>query len=168
MKVCLSDDCKEINIPISRSSKIGFSFILDNTKDLKITAENKEILKHSFLSIKVLESPDLVIEKIDYPEIIKYKESSDILFTIKTEAAINNLTIDVDNRNIFFLYKLGEGSEFKIPFEGSYFFNKESKLKIKYKDENGKNYYLEQPINITVTDIPFFPRLIARIKNLFR
>ncbi len=167
IKICLLDNCQKLNISIAKSKKIEFLFALDKSKDLAIVAENEDILKHSFVSVKILESPDLQITRITYKKIIPYKDNNEILFTVNAGAPVNNLIIDVDKKNIFFLYNLNDEAEFKIPFEGSYFFNKESKLKIKYKDENGKDYYLEQPINITVTDIPFFPRLIAKIKNLF-
>ncbi|MBS3133845.1 transglutaminase domain-containing protein [Candidatus Woesearchaeota archaeon] len=168
INVCLEDNCKKINIPISRSENIDFVFPIVNSKDLKITAENSETLKHSFVPIKVFESPNLIITEMNYPETVRYRENNKILFSLKTDAAVVNITISVDKKNVFNIQDFQDEHEFRIPFEGSYFFNKKSKIVILYKDTNGKDYYLESPININVKDVPFINRVMAKFFNIFK
>ncbi|MAG47202.1 hypothetical protein CL617_01235 [archaeon] len=167
IEVCLGSYCQSLNIPISKTKEVDFSFTLDRSKDLKITAENKDTLKHSFISIHVLESPNLNLKELTYPQTIKYRDNSEILFTLNTEAKVQNLTINVDKKDVFYLDMFEDEGDFRIPFEGSYFFNKESKMIISYNDLNGKEYSFESPFHMEVTNVPWYQNLFSKVKNIF-
>lgn len=155
--VCFQDNCENTVINPSEEKEITFNLILqEGNQEHHTTISSEEIIKNSYFDVNVIKIPEIEIENLNHSESIKYKEEGEIKFDLFTESPARNLIIKINKKELF-AFDVYEGKEnFVLPFNGKYFYKKDTKLLFEYEDDNGRTYSKEYEINITVTNVPFY------------
>jgi len=167
LKTCLDTDCQTTNLRISQEKTLTFTSNIKESKELTITSKNDLLDLSSFVNIKVLESPDVLVTFKDVPSSTEYNKYFDLNFILSTTVPIKNIKVsinDIEYSQILY----SEGSQKVITTVNSKrFVNDPIKLKLEYQDENDHSYITEKTLPIEITNVPWYIKLIIKIKSLF-
>jgi transglutaminase-like putative cysteine protease len=158
LNLCFINKCENFNLENGKK-ELTFDINLDftGTKENHAELSNSEMIKNSYFDVTVLNSPNLKILNLEYPEEIKYGEMSKIIFDLPTETTVKDLEIKLNGKTLFFFQTYQGRDDFEVPFSSNYFYNhKNSKLILEYTDFNGKKYSYEKEFQIKVTNVPFY------------
>ncbi len=160
LKLCFWGDCRNFEINSNDEEEFVFDLPVEaGKKEYHAELSNSIPIKSSYFDINVIETPDLRISNLDYPEIIDYKDSSNLKFDISAKSPAKNLVVYIGKKEIF-KFDVYEGTEnFIVPFNGRYFYKKDNKIILEYEDDNGIKYKTEQELNIEVNNIPFYIKI---------
>lgn len=157
INLCADSLCNTFDLNIAEEKQLMFNLSLPlGQHEIKLKAENKDISKLNYVTIEILESPQVLHQDIKFPEQIDYNQRADISFILKTKTELKDVDIRLGRSLVLHLDDFKSNKQIIIPFEGKAFYNKELKLKTTYKDINGKEYFTETPISIEVTNAPFY------------
>ena len=181
LKICLKDDCSLFDLGISQEksfSLTGFSSI-KGINDLEVEVSNKDISETTYVSIIVLDKPELTINNLSYPKTISFNEIKQVLFTIKKGSFSNPRDI-----KLYMLHNgIGEATDIEsiertekivLNINGKDFSVGKNtfKIVIDYKDKDGNSYITEsEEFYITLNKVGFWQRtsiFFADIGRWFR
>lgn len=185
LKVCYKSECSTLNpITIAQKDEVEFKLNenLPGERGTSITASNDDISTANYVPFIVLDTPEVEIEEMDYPEQIEYNEDETIEFTISKESYSNiyNAEIKIDSKRIKQTWEFDEITETKkFVFEfpgnslkagGNYF-----TIAVYFEDKYGKEYSEEAEFEIELVNVSFVQKIIIMVKgvgfsiaNLFR
>lgn len=157
INLCANELCETFDLSIAEEKQITFDLSLPlGQYEIKLKAENRDISKIAYVTIEILESPQVVYQDLKFPAQIEYSQEADISFILKTKTEIKDVNIYLGGTRVLHLDNFKANKQIIIPFEGKVFYNKELNLKTTYKDINGKEYFTETPISMEVTNAPFY------------
>ena len=155
--LCFLEECENIVVNPSEEREVIFDLILETgNQEFYAQMTDEEIIKSSYFDINVLEIPNMRLENIVYPPQIKYGDSGELTFDLSTDSPAKNLVIKINKKELFTFDTYAGKENFILPFNGKFFYKKDSKLIFEYEDDNGRRYTEEQELNINVTNAPFY------------
>ena len=158
--VCFMEDCRNIIINPDEKKEVMFGIRLqEGNYEYHARMSDNELVKSSYFDVNVIKTPKLNINNIDYPPIIGYRDSAELKFDLSTESPAKNLMIKINDQELFAFDTYVGSENFVVPFNGKYFYGKDSGLIFEYEDSNGKKYDQKQDIIIKITDVPFYVRI---------
>ncbi len=163
LDLCYETDCQNFDFDIGQMKKIYFEVDPD-TSNLVFSAKNDLIELYSFVKISLLDEPDLSLSDSLYPMEVKYGEEFKIKFTLKSKAKIEDLRFKLGSSNYFVTEKNEETITIDADVLGKYFLTNKVIFKFVYEDEYGNKHKLEETEPITVTDIPWYGKLVRGIR----
>ena len=163
VKVCLDNDCKFLDIGIGERK--NFSYFANAKEGMMFSVENDEFIKKINLDFNVIKIPEIYITDV-IPNKVVYNTQTDVNFDINSDFKAYNVVLDINGMG---LIKFDE-MEGKKPVQ----FNINSKrlvsglnIKISYEDEKGNKYNIKKTYPITVETVPWFVKIVDKIKGLF-
>ncbi|MFH1840331.1 MAG: transglutaminase-like domain-containing protein [Nanoarchaeota archaeon] len=164
INLCLEEDCRAFNLRISEEKEESFTLELDQTEQITINAKNSEIDLNNYITIKILENPNLRLATFNYPAEVNYNEEFNITILLSSEGKIQETSLKLNNLEPI---TIKPESTNVVSVNGKYFIDNQINLKIDYKDENGQEYSLEKTTKIIVNNLPWHIKIIKFFKNLF-
>ncbi len=170
LKVCIEENCKDLNLAVSEQKILNFNFKIENSdkKTFVVNANNDKININNFVTLNIFDKNPLRISSINIPSKIGYYDEFIITFVLSAPVNIKDLEIRVNDLIPTPIAELDESKEVNIPLKGIYFLNKNLKLSISYKDINNKDYILEKEIPIKLENVPWYAEIIAFFYNVFK
>ncbi len=161
IKICYKKNCQFAELGIIEEKDVEFKLNLDpGIYNTEITASTDNLKATDILTINVLESPDLKIASIDYPEVVGYKDNFNITAILIVEAPIKDIKIIINNENVINIKELEISKTAVIMAKGKNFFDKnEINIKIEFKDLNNKIYKVESSYPIQVKNVPWYIKI---------
>ena len=160
LKLCFIDKCMSFDSKLGETNDFIFNLPLEiGKKEHHAKLSNSVPIKSSYFDVNVVETPNLVIDNLNYLSEINYKGSSEIKFDITAKSSAKNIVINMDEKELF-KFDVYEGKEnFVVPFKGKYFYKNNHKIIIEYEDDNGIKYRTEQELIINVKNVPFYIKI---------
>jgi hypothetical protein len=165
LSVCLNDECKIEMLSINELKQINFIYNVSEKATIKLTAEDEDMIKSTYLNINTVQIPEVFISDIN-PKVSDYKNKNfDVL--LSTDIPIYNLTLNINNiygKKIDILY---EPQNISVEFESKNLMNKPLFVNLTYHDKYGKTYNRYKIENIEVVSIPWYIKLKIYFLELF-
>lgn len=168
VNVCLDNKCQLANLRIAERQKIIFEPTLDQAKEeIEISAKYKDSSLFSYVNIKLLNKPDLVITGLSYPRQIDYNQNFNISFILTSEAEVKDLVIEINNLKKINVEKKERTQEIVLEANSKHFVSNKINMDVKFKDEYGTPFEIRQQAEILVINTPWYARVLEFFRNLF-
>ena len=169
INLCLVDNCKTVNVDMGNNVDVIFDLDLSNFTTQTIVADVEIEKNHvnDFISLKVYKKPVLVIDNVNYNEIVSYNENFELSFHLSSQTPINDVIIKVNGNSYSSINTLSGTQKVLLPLKGEYVLGKPLKLEIDYQDENGRKYKNDEEYNISVINLPWYAKIISFFKIVF-
>jgi transglutaminase-like putative cysteine protease len=184
LKICLEKQCRTESLGINQEKVFEFqqgSFDAGKKK-LRFLVENDDITKAVFYDLDILDEPDIKIDDITFPPLVKYGTQYNLTFTIKKESMSTpektEVTLDTPaGSKTMHIPDLEKERDFVITLDSSDMSTKTNKFTIKtaYYDKNGREYTSEETFTMQLTDVTttqriaiFFKDIEKKARNLFK
>lgn len=161
IRLCVEEECTRFDLGIAESKEFKFTQVAEvkeYNSILDIDIEHFE----SPVSIEVRDTPELEIEFRSPPDDLSYHETREIVVSLKASEPLGDMKIDLKGIEIKDnLYQLGATEGELVLFVSGKDISKSQSidLMISFKDRNGKDYSVQESLEIEVTDIPFFTKV---------
>lgn len=167
LRICFLERCEGFELLLREERLFNFTFGMNTSvRELKVHVLGGGVSKYAYAGVQILEKPEILVEELSYPEEIGYGEDSALQFSLSSWDEIQNIHVIVSGQEVFQLPAFSRVHQFKIPFEGSFFYGKKAHLQIAYEDRNGEVYEHEQPLQIEVVDVPWWARIAGWVRGL--
>ena len=161
LKVCLEEECGNINLGISQEKNVVFSAAFkEGSNELKITAENKDVSKAKYLNVRSLDLPKIEIVNPIYPEVVEYNNKFDVSFEIEKKSSSNPVDISVffDQgafKKEWSISELYSTQKIILSLQAKDLSSDENTIKItvKYKDKHGAGYTTERSFQMRLENL---------------
>lgn len=162
VKVCYEKNCETTTLGIAEEKIINFDINLNKgIRNLEFKANNYGTETSDIVSINVLESPNLKITSISYPEKVDYSQDFNLTLNLVVEAPVKDVKIRINNRNVIDLENLDISKSAVIMTRGKEFLNtNEILVDLEFKDINNKVYNLKSGYPIHINNIPWYIKLL--------
>jgi transglutaminase-like putative cysteine protease len=175
--VCIDEkQCSAIDIGIGMTRQVSFAqgFTSAGSNTIFVRAKSPELSKSTPLPIEMLDAPSVNITELSYPATIAYGKQFTLLFLLKP-ASYNtpkkvHLTVKTPaGKRLFEIPELTDAQPFEIEINSDELSLGTSDILIEaaYTDDRGKLYKKTATAPITLTDIPFFPKIWLWFRGLF-
>ena len=175
LSVCYIDDCNTFNLGITQKREVYFQPIIMKTgkKEIAIIAKNNDIYKTERVEIEILDTPDVAIEEVTFPEEVRYDDEYDVSFIVKktSDSIPYNVTVTIsenERQKKWVIEELTADQKFVLNMKGQDLDIDENNVKIRvdYEDGNGKEYDEDKEINIMLVDVSLFQRMLIFLNNI--
>ncbi len=165
---CLVDDCQNINLGIGEEKQLLYQFKPTKTgqQDLLLEAKNSESLASKFIKINVLDTPDIQISNLEYPNIVSFKDDYQISFLLDkiSVSTPKGLIVEIDQEGLkktWTIEELSNDKEFTVDLKGRDLGIGENNLQVSltYHDNNDLEYDKSESMNITLDKVTLTERL---------
>lgn len=169
INVCVADFCKSISISGGNSIDVNFDLDLGDFTSQTIVADAEFEGSHvnDFISLKVYKKPILTVDNVEYKKIVSYDEKFDFSFHLSSQTEIESVVISINGNEYSSIDTLMGTQKVILPLKGSYVLDSPLKLELGYKDENGKSYKNNEEYSITVTNLPWYAKIVAFFRVIF-
>ena len=168
VNLCLNSECESLNIKIAEKKEVKFSLTQDQAQnEILITADFNNEKLESYVSLMILEKPDLIITGLTYPEQVNFGDDLTISFILVSEAKINDLTLKINSLDTIKIEKDNRAEEIMIQTSSKYFVSDIIKIKANFKDEYGTPFEVNQNYKIEVLNTPWYEKVFDFFRNLF-
>ena len=172
LQVCMQK-CQNMTLLIGQESKIEFSFRPEAEEIAAVMAKNKDISKIYNVPIEVLDIPRAEINSIENPSKVKYDDNYTLKFTLEqtSKSELENLTLKIINKKTEMNMDVDEFDRqlnvsanmiAKNLNEG----NNTLSIKATYYDKKGRKYETTEEINVELTELTFFQRVMILIRGI--
>jgi len=177
LRICLDEQqCKKHDIGISQIKNVEFNTILTEVgeQELTVTAKNNDVNKIEQVKIKVEDKPQLTIEKVDYPHLIKYGPDFDISFELwkHSKSKPKNLLIKFSingEQTEWFLQELESNQKFNVKLDRTVLNpNNKFQIIVEYHDRNNILYKESYEQSIALEEPGFFAKIEMWLNKLSR
>ena len=169
LKICFLKQCEEFGLLLREERFFNFTFDLNSSvRELKVHVGGDGLGKYAYAGVQILERPGIVVEELSYPREVGYREDAAVMFSLSSRDEIQNIHVRVSGQDVFQLLAFSRIHQFRIPFEGSFFYGKQPHLQVTYEDRNGAVYEYEQALDIKLVDVPWWARMVGWFKGLRR
>ncbi|MDD5133111.1 MAG: transglutaminase-like domain-containing protein [Candidatus Nanoarchaeia archaeon] len=160
LQVCLNQDCKTFGLTIADSKNLVFTDLSSN-EEIKITAKNNVIDVASFVTIKQLNDPNLKISNLNFPDLILYKQPTNLTFLLSVDTPVKNIIFKLNGEEFFKLDNFVKQENRIFIFTGKKLYGPTyNNLSITYEDENGHSYQTSKSFLVNVKKVPFYARIL--------
>lgn len=153
LNFCIEDQCKTTELDIAERKEIKFT--LQAQDQVIITAETEEKIKTDILDLNIITFPKILFRLT--PKEIAYREKKELSLLITPNTNLYDTKIKIKRKE----HQLGditnEDHVLKLEAKGVALING-LEFSFEFKDELGKEYEIQEKLNITVTEIPFYRR----------
>ncbi len=169
LKVCLEKDCYDSELDIGGRKELTFSLsnLQAGIHNFEVKVNNNRVFTKDLVSVSVIESPDLQITEINYPNNIDYDQDFKFDMLLEVLRPIKEVSLSINNNKLLEISELKDSKKIVIHSSGDNFAYKNINVHINYKDENGKSYSFDKTYNIEVHNIPWYAKLINYLRILF-
>jgi len=175
--VCIDEkQCSTIDIGIGQTRQLSFvqGFTVPGANTIFVRAKSPELSKSSPLPIAMLDNPAVNITELSYPAEIAYGKKFTLLFLLKpssynTPKNLNLVVKTPAGKRVFEIPELSDARPFEIEMNSDELLTgtNDIGLEATYKDDRGKTYKTTATAPITLTDVPFFPRILLWFRSWF-
>ncbi len=174
LKACFKEDCRVLNLGISRVERIIFPIEPTRSGEFEasVSVKNNQVSKTAILQYTVLDLPSVDVTDLEFPEEIEYDGKYELKFVVKKNSTSQpeNISIVVESKlpKTFRFNNLEEERSFVLGFSGSdldYGVNN-IKIKVLFYDANKKEYVYEENILISLTKATFIQRIVIYLKSI--
>jgi len=169
VNVCHVNDCKTIDLLIGDEKELKFDLVnlTPLREKLVFSAKNNEVNVNNYVSVSVLESPDLRVNNFNPPVMLAYNENIVFELSLASKAPVKNLDIEMNGNDIYEIKNLDKAQNIKIDVSGSDFSSKDKIVfNFEYYDENGHKYTKQDEYPIQITNKPWYAKMVKWIKDL--
>ena len=166
VNVCLAEGCKRISLGIGEKEEVEFTKSVTSDEIVRISAENKNMVRYSELEIDVVEIPNLQVLSLE-PESIGYNELGTLVLSLITESPAYNVKLEIKNFGFNEWANFSDKIILKIPFEGRDFSSEFVEISMSYDDILNKTYFKNEQLSILVMDVPLHVKFLNWLKNIF-
>ncbi len=163
-EVCLNVNCQNIaELGISESREINFKItnLKNGTHKTEITAKNEDLKVSDIIKTEVLLSPEVDISGIIYNNKPNYGTTNRIELVLSLKAPIKDIEIFLEGSKILSDQELTKPKKLIILSDPSDFIDKDSfEIKLKFKDENNREYTTSKSYPIKVMKIPWYIKIL--------
>ncbi|MBW2997423.1 transglutaminase domain-containing protein [Candidatus Woesearchaeota archaeon] len=177
LQFCFRDECRTADLGISQQK--AFPYTVHSPKPginkIPFTREGKDVSRSFFYDLDVYDEPSIVIDDIEYPAQIEFKQPYVVAFTLKKKSSSipQDIVITFD----------AAGNEKQIEIKAltvdkKLLFNLNSQdlstkpnafiISVNYKDLNEKIYTEKEEFDIGLVNVKFSQRMVIFIHDLDR
>ncbi|MFH1376277.1 MAG: transglutaminase-like domain-containing protein [Candidatus Woesearchaeota archaeon] len=168
VNLCINSQCQSTELKIAEKQEIKFQITQEQAKnELIATATFNDKTLQSYVNIKILEKPDLVITGLDYPQEVNFGEDFIMSFILTSEAEVQDVSIEINNLDHIMIEKQERAEEIRIETSSKYFISNIIDIKVKYKDEYGSPFEVTQQAQIKILNTPWYEKILNFFRNLF-
>lgn len=170
LNVCFKENCQNINLGLGETKQLSFEIqnLFPSTTKLKFSVKNTGIEVNDYISLNVIDNPELTIMNFDPPATLSYDEPKNLEFTLSAKAPVKNLKIKLNKKLIYEFEEFTPPQTILISSIGKEFATEdEIDLYFEFYDENNKFYKKRETYPIKITNSPFYIKIIRSIKDLF-
>jgi len=165
--VCLKKTCNRITILTINEEK-NIEFIEQNLdiglQTLILTSKSGSIHTTENIIFEVLESPNLDIISINYPQTINYRENFDITMNLGAKAPVKNITINVNGNSVINVDSMENLNNAIIKTIGKEYWKEEKIfIEIIFKDDNEREYNIKKEYPIKINNIPWYVKFFSKL-----
>jgi transglutaminase-like putative cysteine protease len=175
LRVCLADDCRSIDLGISKSAALDYEIKADRTgeQDYTIKASNDMVSRTAHVAVMVYDRPNVEIAGLEYNEKLKFGDELKLKFVLNKTSLSNPINTKISiqkgkETNYWGYGELKENQDFVISFDTNQM-AKENKviILVSYNDEKGNTYEAEKSITITIEADNFFDKIRLWLNKVF-
>ncbi len=163
--VCLNTRCKTLNLLILESAKVSFSLPAAK-EELAVSAKTLGISEQVALNVNVAERPNIQIEL--KTEEADYAKDSELEMMLLTNSKAYEVTMDIEGFRTMHFKTLPGDYGISFNFKGKDFKDGLVRIKLAYKDKNGRLYEETKEFKILIKNVPFYARISSILKDGIR
>jgi hypothetical protein len=177
VSVCIDEkQCIGIDIGIGQMRQAGFvqGFTTPGSATIFVRAKSPELTKSAPLGFTMMDFPEINITELKYPATIAYGKKFSLLFLLQpaSYSAPKSVKLKVSTpagARAFEIPELAAEQMFEIEINSDELSLGTTDIIISasYKDSRGKTYSTETTAPVTLTDVPFLPRIGLWLRGLF-
>ncbi len=152
LNICVEKDCKGISLSEIEEKVVIFK--AKGAERIIASAETKDEIKYSTISLDIIKVPSIVITNID-PLVVNYNEQVDLKIQLESLIPSYNVSIYLEEQEILNTQILHGKKEINVPVKGKDLINGLN-LNMIYKDILGKEYIKTEEYLITVKNKPWY------------
>jgi len=161
IKLCFEDDCKDIDLLKSEEKTVKFDFNLEQKNgESFVSLVDHNLSRSSYFNVNILTDADVRVVDLEYPKTVDYRNNGEVKFSLDPNSKVNSVEVKVGGKKVFMKDELAFRNDFLVPFDGDFFYFKNPYIEVKYKDINGKEHIVREVINIEITGIPWYARVM--------
>ena len=161
IKLCFEDDCKDIDLLNSEEKIVKFDFNLEQKdRESFVRLEDHNLSRSSYFNFNVLTDADVRVVDLEYPKTLDYRSNGEVKFSLDPNSKVNSVEVKVGGKKVFMKEELAFRNDFLVPFDGDFFYFKNPYIEITYNDINGKEHIVREVINIEITSIPWYAKVM--------
>ncbi len=165
-EICLGQECITKDLKIGVNERIPFNNVEKNNL-ITATAKVNDIDLISEVGVKIFEEPDVKILGTQYPKQIEYNKEFNISFTITSIAKVDEIEIELTNQEPITLTKDAQSESVIIKVNSKDFITGKVSIKLKYKDEHGREFSQKRDSEIEIIGMPWYAQIINFFSNIF-
>lgn len=175
LRVCLADDCRSIDLGISKSATADYEIKAERIggQDYTIKASNDMVSRTAHVAVMVYDKPNVEIAGLEYSEKLRFGDELKLKFVLNKTSLSNPINTKISiqkgkETNYWGYGELKDNQDFVISFDTRQM-AKENKLIIlvSYDDEKGNTYETEKSITVAVEADRFFDKIKLWFNGLF-
>lgn len=165
LSVCLGESCSDIELGVIGVRNIKFIVAPQNNTLFVVNAKGDRIDLNRYVNVNKLDSPNLRISSIDYPDAVSYRDDANISFVLNIDAPVIDVSGKINGKNMFAINKLETSERIIVMLKGGDIYTK-NKITINYKDENGVEYKTSNNFYVNLANMPWYIKIINIFRNM--
>ena len=161
--VCFLESC------VDAAEKLFWTLDLNGytSQRMVVSAENEGKARYTYFDLQVVEIPSVEVKNIS-PRNIGFDEHGTLSFIIESSGPIEDLRVSLEGYGEFVSESFEGEQDVSVPVVGKQFLSEELVFTISYRDTLGNSYSSEIVKPITVSDIPWYYRIVSSFLRLFK
>jgi transglutaminase-like putative cysteine protease len=177
LRICLEDDCGELNLGITQEKLVNFTVrkIMNGENHLVLSINNDQISRIEDIYFMGLDSPGLEISDVEFPASVRYPDRFNLSFIVKKTSISNPqyVKIIVTGPGLKKEYSFAEVNQdlsFSVELRGKHLDEGANNISIQvsYKDKNFKEYSDSENMSVSLIDVTFFQKILMFFNGLFK
>jgi len=167
LEVCLIENCQTLS-SFSGTTSLEWSIPLTDysTKIMLVYATDGESYRYSYPVLNVVKQANIFVTDYE-PKTLTFGEKTDVVFTVKTDNYAENFVLTIKGQGGATMASLQDEINITLPVKGSYVFAGNIPIELSYQDTAGKKYEVEQPLEITVENVPWILEFYLKVVSWF-
>ena len=163
INLCIDDECRTFDLTIGQEKTEEF-IVGKEKEDYIVTASNDLFSESSYLGLSILKKPDLKIVSLE-ADSLDYNEGK-IKLILETQSICKSLEVKINNLQLS-ADEIELKKELPINFAGKNALGEKIKVSASCKDLLGNEYTDSKEFPVTVTNVPFFAKILQFFMKLF-
>lgn len=165
LTACVQQECRQLSLEPGKTDDLTFSLTASQSGRFIATVEDKKRVLYTPITLNVIAVPDITITDIK-PSTITYGEKVTLSFAINTNTPLKEVNLDFGFDQLTF-DEIDEKKSINIHTTSANLVNGLA-FTLVYQDMKGKVYQTKQNIQITVTDVPWYARIVFWMAKFFQ
>ena len=163
INLCIDNECRTLDLTIGQEKTEEFT-VGKEKEDYIATASNDLFSKSSYLGLSILKRPDLKIISLE-ADSLDYNEGK-INVILETQSICKDLEVKINSLQLS-ADEIELKKELPISFAGKNALGEKIKVSASCKDLLGNEYTDNKEFPVTVTNVPFFAKILQFFMKLF-